>query len=167
MTGTSSMPSSRRRSSAAAAAPLDVLKGKVARELAALEEQLDRALERAFSSGVRIPGRGDHFRPPIDVYETGDAILVQVELAGVRAEHIRLIVDGEYLQIAGRRGALWDAPPRRHLQVEISQGHFERVLRLRHPYDPDRVTASLDSGVLSIRLPMRSPETRAIPVKST
>jgi HSP20 family molecular chaperone IbpA len=53
------------------------------------------------------------------------------------------------------------------LQVEISQGHFERVLRLRHRYDPDRVTASLDSGVLSIRLPMRPAEARAIAVKST
>ncbi len=145
---------------------MDVLKGKVARELAALEEHLDQVFERAFGSGVRLPGRADRFRPAIDVYETNDTILVQVDLAGVRAESLKLVVDGEYLQVAGHRSALHHEPPKRHLQMEIPQGHFERVLRLRIPYDPDRVTASLEAGILTIRLPLRNPVARQIPVRS-
>lgn len=159
---TSSTPSSPKRSN-----PLDVLKGKVARELAALEEQLDRALERTFGASVRLPGRADRFRPALDAWESDEAIVLQVELAGVRAEDVRLVVDGEYVQITGRRAARYDAPPRRHLQMEISQGSFERVLRLRAPYDPDRVTAALDAGILTIRFPLRTAAgPRSIPVKS-
>ncbi len=116
---------------------------------------------------MRLPARPNRFRPALDVWETDDAIVLQVELAGVRAEDVRLVVDGEYLQLTGRRAASYDAPPRRHLQLEISQGSFERVLRLRAPYDPDRVTAALDAGILTIRFPLRSPSgPRAIPVKS-
>ncbi len=145
---------------------MDVLKGKVARELAALEEQLDRVFERAFGPGVRLPGRPDRFRPALDAYQTEDAIVLQIDLAGVRAEDVRLVVDGEYVQITGRRTARYVAPPRQHLQMEIPQGQFERVLRLRAAYDPDAVTASLDAGVLTIRFPLRAKGPRSIPVKS-
>jgi HSP20 family protein len=145
---------------------LDVLKGKVARELAALEEQLDRVLERAFDTGVQLPARPDRFRPALDVYETEDAIVVQVEVSGVNGEDIRLIVDGEYLQIKGRRGSLYDRPPRRHLQMEIPRGNFERVLRLRASYDADRVTAKLDAGMLTVTLPRKQSAPRKIRVES-
>lgn len=144
---------------------MDVLKGKVARELAAIEEQLDRALERSLGSEFRA-GRTDRFRPAIDVYEAADAIFVQAELGGVRPEDVRLVVDGEYLQISGRRRTLRDETPRRQLQMEIPQGHFERVLRFRTAYDPDGVTASLDAGILKVRLPLRPHTTRTVPVKS-
>jgi HSP20 family protein len=142
------------------------LKGKVARELAALEEQLDRVFERAFGPGVRLPGRPDRFRPPLDAYQTEDAIVLQIDLAGVRAEDVKLVVDGEYVQISGRRVARYLAPPRQHLQMEIPQGHFERVLRLRAPFDPDAVSAELDTGVLTIRFPLRGKSARSIPVKA-
>ncbi len=144
---------------------MDVLKGKVARELAAIEEQLDQAFERSFGSGVRA-SRTDRFRPAIDVYEVEDAIVVQAELGGVRPEDVRLVVDGEYLQISGRRRSLRAETPRRQLQMEIPPGHFERVLRFRASYDPDRVTASLEAGILSVRLPLRARTTRTIPVKT-
>lgn len=145
---------------------MDVLKGKVARELAALEEQLDRVLERAFDTGVQLPLHSDRFRPALDVYETEDAIVVQADLGGVRGEDIRLIVDGEYLQIKGRRGSLYDRPPRRHLQMEIPRGNFERVLRMRASYDADRVTAKLEAGILTVTLPRKQRGPRKIPVES-
>lgn len=145
---------------------MDVLKGRVARELAALEEQFDRALETAFDSGVQLPGRADRFRPAIDVYESEDVITIQVELSGVSGEDIQLVVDGEYLQLTGRRGALYEQAPRRHLQMEIPRGNFERVLRMRTAYDADRVSARLDAGILTITLPRLEKGARKIPVDS-
>jgi HSP20 family protein len=145
---------------------LDVLIGKVARELATLEEKMDRALERAFGSGMQLPRRGESFRPAIDVYEARDATTVRVDLAGVDSKEIRLIVDGEYLQISGRRTASYDPPPEHHLQMEIPHGHFARVLRMGKPYDPERVTATLKDGILRVELGWKKPATRKIPVES-
>lgn len=146
---------------------MDVLIGKVARELAALEEQMDRVLERVFSGGMQLSGRADSFRPAIDVYETRDATVVRVDLSGVDSGAVRLIVDGEYLQISGRRTATYAEPPEHHIQMEIPQGRFERVLRIGTPYDPERVTAALEAGILTIELPGKPPSTRKIPVRST
>ena len=142
---------------------MDVLKGKVARELVALEEELDEFLERTLGGGIRPPGV-DRFRPSTDVYETKDGIVVEVELAGARPEDLRLIVDGEYLQITGHRNPVHSAPPERYLQMEIPRGRFERVLRLGIPYDADRVQASMEAGTLTIMLPRKTRVTRKVPV---
>lgn len=145
---------------------MHVERGRIARELAELEEQMDRAFERALAGSVRLPS-ADAFRPALDVCETERAIIVRVELAGVASEDARVVVDGEYLQITGRR-TLSRAPSQRHLLIEIAQGPFERVLRLRAQYDPDRVTARLENGLLTIELPRKeNPASRVVPVKNT
>jgi HSP20 family protein len=145
---------------------LDVLIGKVARDLATLEEQLDRALEHALASGLQLPRYGDAFRPSIDVFETVDALVVRVELAGVRSEDVRLVVDGEYLQINGRRTLRREPKADRHLKMEIPDGQFERVLRLAVPYEREHVTARLENGLLTIELPRSESGARRVPVRT-
>ncbi|HKC51846.1 MAG TPA: Hsp20/alpha crystallin family protein, partial [Myxococcota bacterium] len=106
----------------------------------------------------------DAFRPALDVCETERAIVVRVELAGVASDDARVVVDGEYLQITGRRTLTRGGSGQRHLLIEIAQGPFERVLRLRAQYDPDRVTARLEDGMLTIELPRKENTARVIPV---
>jgi HSP20 family protein len=144
---------------------MHVQRGKIARELAELEEQMDRAFERALAGAVRLPA-GEAWRPALDVYETERAIVVRVELAGVSSDDLRVVVDGEYLQITGRRSFTRVGESQRHLLIEIAQGTFERVLRTRAPYDPDRVSARLDGGLLTIELPRRESGARVVAVKS-
>jgi HSP20 family protein len=130
---------------------------------------MDRAFERALAGAVRVPGGVDAWRPALDVYETERAIVVRVELAGVASEDVRVVVDGEYLQITGRRS--FSAPGasraeiQRHLLIEIAQGTFERVLRTRAPYDADRVSARLENGILTIELPRKATSARIVAVR--
>jgi len=144
-----------------------VQRGKIARELAQLEEQMDRAYERVLASAMRLPGGVDAWRPALDVYETEHSVVVRVELAGVSSEDVRVVVDGEYVQISGRRRFGCSEDRQRHLLIEIPQGPFERVLRMRVPYDADRVGARLENGVLTIELPQRQSGARLIAVRST
>ena len=144
---------------------MHVQRGKIARELAELEEQMDRAFERALAGAVRLPSGVDAWRPALDVCETENAIVVRVELAGVAGDDARVVVDGEYLQITGRRSLTRAGTGQRHLLIEIAQGPFERVFRLRAPYDPDRVSARLENGLLTIELPRKENAPRVIPVK--
>ena len=142
-----------------------VQRGKIARELAELEEQMDRAFERALAGAVRLSSTD--WRPALDVYETERAVVVRVELAGVPSEDVRVVVDGEYLQISGRRSFRRSGETQRHLLIEIGQGTFERVLRTRAAYDPDRVSARLENGILTIELPRRENAARVVAVRTT
>lgn len=145
-----------------------VQRGEIARELAELGEQMDRAFERALAGAVRL-SPADAWRPALDVVETDGAIVVRVELAGVRSEDVRVVVDGEYLQVSGRRSFARSGETQRHLRMEIAQGSFERVLRTRAAYDPDRVSARLENGILSIELPRREsrPGARVVAVRTS
>jgi len=144
---------------------MQVQRGRIARELAELEEQMDHAFERALAGAVRLPA-ADAWRPALDVYETERAIVVRVELAGVSSDDVRVVVDGEYLQITGRRALGRPGEGRRHLLIEIAQGSFERVLRTRAEYDPEGVSARLENGLLTIELPKQEKGARVIAVKS-
>lgn len=144
---------------------MDVIKGRIARELAEIEEQLDRVLDHSLGPALRVAARADRFRPAIDLFHSEEAMIVWVDLAGVRAEDLRLVVDGEFLQISGRRRPDYEDPPRRHVHMEIPQGAFERVIRLPARYDPDRITTSLAQGLLTIRLPGEAARVRRIPVE--
>lgn len=101
--------------------------------------------------------RGDRWQPAVDVYETGDAIVVQLELAGVRREDVRITVDRDLLRIRGVRSTDREAGIQRLHQIEIAQGAFERVLRVSIPFDSRGVTAVLEEGFLRVCLPKQGP----------
>ena len=145
---------------------MHVQRGKIARELAELEEQMDRAFERALAGAGRQASVDDR-RTALDVYETERAVVVRVELAGVASSDVRVVVDGEYLQISGRRSFSRSGETQRHLLIEIGQGAFERVLRTRAAYDPDQVSARLENGILTIELPRRESAARVVAVRKS
>ena len=108
--------------------------------------------------------RGDRWQPDVDVFETEKAVVVRVELAGVRGEDLRVTVDGETLRISGARVAPEPADVKRLHQMEIATGPFERRLRIPIAFERDGVTAHLADGFLTVTLPKRVPVRRTVPV---
>ncbi len=103
--------------------------------------------------------RGDRWQPLVDIYETEKAVVVRVELAGVRREDLRVSVEGDTLHLRGVRRPTEDAEAQRLHQMEIAFGPFERSVRIGIPFERDQVSAHLEDGYLSVRLPKRLPRT--------
>jgi HSP20 family protein len=110
--------------------------------------------------------RGDRWQPDIDVFETEEAIVVLAEIAGIRAEDLRVTVDGEELRISGVRRVPERSDVKRLLQMEIAAGPFERRLRIAFPFDRENVSAHLSDGFLTVTLPRRSPQRRQVKLES-
>ena len=98
--------------------------------------------------------------PPTDIYETSDAIVARVEIAGMSAEEIRLSLDESSgrLTISGNREDPAREEPRRYVNVEIDCGEFMRVVQLPRPVDVSAAQAGYDRGFLVVRLPLRAHE---------
>jgi HSP20 family protein len=108
---------------------------------------------------------GSRWRPAVDVFETEKAIVVRLELAGIRISDLNVTVDGDCLRVSGvRQAASTDGVQRLH-QMEIAFGPFERVVRLSVPFDRDAVSAHLEEGFLTVSLPKRLPQRRRIEVE--
>lgn len=100
--------------------------------------------------------------PPVDIYENEDGWTVILELPGVVLEELDITASGDTLQISGRK-VLPEAGSTA-LRLEIPTGSFLRELHFPGGVEVGAVTASLDRGMLSVRLPKSSRDRVRIPL---
>jgi HSP20 family protein len=105
------------------------------------------------------PGRaGDksvesHWVPNTDVYVTEEALIIKVELAGMRKEDLSLTVEGNRLTITGHRPDGCRAPKCKFLVMEIDYGSFQSVIELPPGYNLGQAKAAYQNGFLRIDVP--------------
>ncbi len=107
------------------------------------------------------------WKPPMDIYETPEEILVLAEIAGVNREDLELEISNRAVRIFGKRTNPPSYEDATFRLAEIQYGKFERTLFLPSHIDPEVVSASYRNGFLQIRLAKQKPaEPRRIPVSS-
>ena len=95
-----------------------------------------------------------HWVPNTDVYETDNGLVVKVELAGMRSEHLEITVEGHRMRISGNRPDGCRAAKASFLVMEINYGPFESVLELPEAYDLSQAKAAYLNGFLRIDVPL-------------
>jgi HSP20 family protein len=121
-------------------------------------DRLQGEIEELFADLWQVPrftGLRRGFRPAVDCFETSDPreLVVVVELAGVDPATVGIAVEERSLKISGQRSRP-RVPGQLYQQAEIEYGPFERRLSLGHDVDPDAASASYESGLLRITLPI-------------
>lgn len=110
---------------------------------------------------ARVVQDATYFRPPTNVYETEDAVVVVVEVAGLEEGDymVTLSDDDRTLTVSGRRH-LPNAEARVvYHQLEIAQGRFITQAYLPWPLaGPEEATAIYEDGFLVINLPKAKPK---------
>ena len=104
----------------------------------------------------RIAMRPHVWRPPTDVYETEEAIVIRVEIAGMREQDFSVALEDRTLTIRGIRS---DPTGRRAFyQMEIPFGEFSTEVELPAPIVSEGVEAVYRDGFLQITLPKARPQ---------
>jgi HSP20 family protein len=103
----------------------------------------------------RIVSKPLVWRPPTDVFETDETIIVRVEIAGLREEDIVISLEGQLLAVRGTR--FDTAEKRAYYQMEIPFGEFSTEIELPSSILADQVQASYRDGFLRITLPKAQP----------
>lgn len=104
----------------------------------------------------------DHRKPHYEVSERPDRLDLTVYVPGVDSAGVEVSFDGTDLLLTARKARFvrvnWQA-----LHLEKAQRDYQLVLRLGSGVDFDRVEATLQTGVLTIKLPkkLRSTEPAA------
>ena len=101
---------------------------------------------------ISLQVRPNVWNPPTDEYETEDAYIVRVEIAGVREDDFEVTIENDTLFISGRRQDK-SGPPRAFHQMEIRFGKFTTAVHLPGPVNSDDAKAEYENGLLTVYLP--------------
>jgi HSP20 family protein len=108
-----------------------------------------------FNQPLPSPG----WTPAMDMYETSDALVILLDLAGVEADRTEVHAEPHLLVVRGvrreRRAPGRSDEQRSYHTLEIPYGRFERHVQLPPGLDTGEARASYHEGLLEITLPKR------------
>ena len=135
-------------------------------QMRSLRDTMDRLFEE--SARHRRGGEGQEMESglyiPMDVYESGDYLVISAVAPGVKPEDLDVNVSGNTLTIRGEIKPEGQAEGRSIYFQERAYGPFSRTITLSSEYDLAKIDASCHDGVIRIMVP-RSEEAKPKQIK--
>ena len=125
------------------------------RDVAELQNRINRMFDESFGrsigpdeeSGLRA------WRPAVDIYETENGIVIDVELPGVRKEEVAVEVNNDILTLKGERSANLHIKEDNYYRRERLYGPFKRSFTLHQNIQPAQIKATFKDGILRVEIP--------------
>ena len=123
--------------------------------LQSFQDEMNRMFNQFFRGGAgEEAGWGVRtWAPPVDIYETDDALVLKAELPGVSKDDVSIEIHQNTLILRGQRKHEAEVKEDRYHRVERAYGTFQRSFVLPTLVDQEHVQASYTDGVLELRLP--------------
>ncbi len=102
--------------------------------------------------------------PVIDMFSTSDAIIIEVEMPGVRREEIDVSILQNTLTVRGIKYECFDEKKVNFACMERSFGKFFRTIDMPFPVDTGKIKSVYKNGLLTITL-KKIEEKRGTPKK--
>lgn len=134
--------------------PLRDVMSRLFEESFLMPERLEMTAARAF---------------PIDIYESDDKqqYVIEANVAGFKPEEIDITSTGDTITILAARKQEVGMPKSGYLRRERIVGELVRTITLPSHIDADKIQATCDQGVLTLRVPKAAEaRTKQIPVKA-
>jgi len=125
------------------------------RGLVSLQDQVNRLFEDTVIQGRTGQADLATWAPAADIYETENDLVVKVDLPGVQETDIDIRVENNTLAIRGDRKFEKEVNEDSYLRVERAFGTFTRSFSLPNIVKVEDIRASLQNGVLTLRMPKR------------
>lgn len=142
---------------------IDRLRTEFDKLLGVAVEQGERALDK-----LGLFGTESVWVPRVDILELEEQVQVYFDLPGVTADEINITLAGNMLTVTGTRSTGATTTSGQTVRMsERPSGQLRRSVPMPVAVDPEKVTASIQNGILSVLLeksPVDMP--RKIPIKS-
>jgi len=114
-------------------------------------QELEQLLQPLDAASVNRGGIGTYH--PIDLYETDEAVVLQMLVPGVAADDIDISIEGRQLSIRGSAETEVEKSDRRYWLKGIAQGEFSRTVTVPTGIDAGAIDAKVEEGVLTVTMP--------------
>ena len=123
--------------------------------LQSFQDEMNRMFNQFFRGSTATEGSWGQYTwtPPVDIYETDDALVFQADLPGVSKDEVSIEVHNTTLILRGQRTHDAAVKEEHYHRVERASGAFQRSFVLPTMVDQEKVQATYHDGVLELRLP--------------
>ena len=132
---------------------MEYIKIRFSDDFSHLSSKFEKTIDdmfRSMSPGFTFAERT--WRPPMDINETPEEIIIVAEIAGVDKDDLEVEISNKAVRIQGNRYAKHCSANSTYRLAEIQYGNFERTIFLPAPIDPEVISAAYSNGFLEIRL---------------
>jgi len=105
-------------------------------------------MDEFFSDAVAT--RQNRFSPSIDISETDNQYIIDVEIPGIKKDDIDLNIENNTLTISGERKFEKKEDNKQYHRVESHYGSFSRSFTLPENVKTDSISATYNNGILNI-----------------
>jgi HSP20 family protein len=96
----------------------------------------------------------------VDLYQTDKEIIIQSAIAGVEPEDLDITIEDDLVIIKGKREKKLIEEKRNYFYQECHWGQFYREIILPAEADSSKAVASMEQGILTIKIPKTGTETK-------
>ncbi|HEY7032644.1 MAG TPA: Hsp20/alpha crystallin family protein [Thermomicrobiales bacterium] len=137
-----------------------VVRRGVQRDPERVQQEMEQVFRALMPARPRVAARQSGlWRPPLEVYETDEALVIIAEVAGLDERQLSVVVDQAVLAIRGERPDPCQAERRSYREAGIPYGAFGAEVYIPFPIDADGTVADYQNGFLRIVLPKAAPRT--------
>ena len=124
-------------------------------EMTDLQRRINRVFEDSFTrTGSLEDDYGlRSWNPAVDIFEKGDAIVIQAELPGLRKEDISIDFKDQVLTLKGERKFDREIKEEDYFRKERAVGRFQRAFSIPAAVNAEKIRADFKDGVLTIHIP--------------
>ncbi|WP_293169582.1 Hsp20/alpha crystallin family protein [Oceanithermus sp.] len=123
---------------------------------------------RLFEETLGDLGRGmtpSTYVAPVDLYETDEALVLEMAVPGLSPEEIDISLEGNKLTVRGEHKPVEDQGVRRYYLQEIPHGTFVRSFTLPVEISAEEVKAEFKNGLLKLTMPkVETARAKRIPI---
>lgn len=134
------------------------------RDLVALQDRMNRLFDDRLSGMRGEENISATARPPVDIYETEQAIVMEADVPGLDLNDLDIRVENNTLLFRGERKLSSEVKEEDYHRIERGYGAFARSFSLPATVDPEKIQASYNNGVLRISMAKRE-ETKPKQIK--
>jgi len=141
-------------------------KKNIFRDIRKIQEEMDVLFDHFYKvrhSPVLTAKR--LWRPPVDVIETKEEVIVLVEIGGMKQKDLNISLSDNILMIRGERKEREIENISCYRSMEINFGMFERNIYLPETVDSESIIASYKNGILEIRIKKKDEKIKGKQIK--
>jgi HSP20 family protein len=121
-------------------------------DMLSLREAMNQLLEESFVA-PSTARREQGFVPALDLSETADGYLVELQVPGMQPKDVQITVENNVLTIKGEVRQATEDKQRNYHRVERRYGSFQRTIALPSSIKADAIQAALTNGILRLDIP--------------